>query len=129
MKAKHTPPPWTSHHFIRDDMALTDLGLYEIEEVNERFRDILADDPMKMEAVIAEAEANRRLIEAAPHLLAACEVRVRLDITSNIVAEPWHVVAGDGTIISSHAEPMNAIAAAERIRESAIAAMENRNAT
>jgi hypothetical protein len=59
--------------------------------------------------------------DIADDLLAACEVRVKRDITGNIVAEPWHVVDGDGTIISSHAEPTNAIAAVERIRDAAIA--------
>ena len=71
--SKHTPGPWTVHHFLDNDGVANcpqDCGVYEIEEANETIVGH-QHDGNHGEAII-EAEANARLIAAAPDLLEAC---------------------------------------------------------
>jgi len=72
--SKHTPGPWTVHHFLDNDGMANcpqDCGIYEIEEANETIVGHQRDGNHG-EAII-EAEANAKLIAAAPDLLAACK--------------------------------------------------------
>jgi len=91
--------------------------LAEQDEFRRDGYDVLASACADDATGVVPVEVVRRLVEA-------CDVSVRRDLAANIVAEPWHVVDGNGKIVSSHAEPTNAIAAAERIREAAIAKAE-----
>lgn len=65
------PQTWTVHHFVRDDSEPTELGLYEIEEVNEQLNEMAKDESCTMLQMLDVAEKNKLLISAAPALLAA----------------------------------------------------------
>lgn len=76
MNAAHTRGEWTVYHFVRlsdgqGEPPPTDAGLYEIEEANQEINALLRDG--QGERAEEMAEANRRLIEAAPKLLVALE--------------------------------------------------------
>lgn len=67
------PETWTVHHFVRDDSEPTELGLYEIEEVNEQLNEMAkSENYQTMQSLMEIAEKNKKLISAAPALLHAC---------------------------------------------------------
>lgn len=74
-----TPGPWTAHHFVSDVTPddYSDTGIYEIEEANEQIGDLFREGEHR--AALVMAEANRRLIEAAPSLLEALVGILRLN--------------------------------------------------
>lgn len=84
---KPTPGPWTVHHFLAPDMDRTDAGLYEVEEANRRILERLDDGrtgdredrTSAWMDVHDEADANARLIAAAPDLLAALKAILNSD--------------------------------------------------
>ena len=75
---KHTPGPWTwgrteDGHEIRMGNAINAVGIYDshcVIEYNHSVWPYDGDEPNKQ---YEEAEANARLIAAAPDLLAACK--------------------------------------------------------
>jgi hypothetical protein len=85
-RARHTPGPWQlivtdDGHEIRMGSATTNHGSYESQHIVEYDHGCILDDetdedlsdPSPETRQYMEAEANARLIAAAPDLLAACE--------------------------------------------------------
>jgi len=87
---------WTVAYLLDETEPLkAQAGLFEIEEANIQINDILADPDRSIKDAVEVGEAYRRLIEAAPDLLAALEGLEPIIQTarSNASGNPsWHWV-------------------------------------
>jgi hypothetical protein len=86
MKAKHTPGPW---HYVGDSLTHRQFDIYSPGAAPRQHictvNNLSVDALWKRDA--QQAEANARLIAAAPDLLAALRALMALDVKGHALAD------------------------------------------